>query len=344
MPYIIMKRSDIPDPGVQVLDLLPNTSQRNVPYKPVSQSKYCRAHQNDALNATAGGVVLTTSYGLASWFHGNVNDGTGAASSGTATVAAVAALDTFTITTAPAFLITAVNAPRTPGASDFEDSASAGSDIAAAASLAAAINDDANWAATGITRPVSAANGGTAVVTITALADGVAGDYVLASSDGGRLAVVGMAGGADAAANTVVDSTANAVDVETLLAYGDVTAAAGALTVAAINGALTAGSITAAQLSDVLDILAGREFCLAAGTVVEAAVVFQGPVGAFTAGTLRNVYLTDSLRLSFGEGRLSLLTRDDFNYAGVASNATNTNLEAVAVYSDDGSLFPATLP
>ena len=189
--------------------------------------------------------------------------------------------DTFTITTAPAAVFTAA-ATQTSGNQDFLNTATAGSDILAADSLVTAINDDANWAAVGITRPVSADNaGGTSnVVTVTALADGTAGNYVLGST-GGTIAVVGMTGGIDAGPLTGTQAATNASDVLGLLNY-DAAAAATALDLGSINGALTTGAIEAAQVSEILDVLAGRPFVLASGAVVATAGVWASGGGSLS--------------------------------------------------------------
>jgi hypothetical protein len=245
-------------------------------------------------------------------------------------VAAAAAVDEFTITSSPVFTLTAVNAVRTPGALDFEDVASSGSNIATAASIAAAIEDATNWTAAGATKTVSAANGGTDTVTITSDDEGTASEFVLASSDAGRLAVVGMANGVDADAISDTDAADNADDVLGLLGH-DVTTSAGALTLAAINGALTAGAIVAAQVPEILDILAGRNFVLEADADVAPGGVWASGGGAFDDDEIgfRRIYNTGFLRISFGEGRLSLLVADDFDDGGAA----------VAVYDNDGALY-----
>lgn len=348
MPYILLKRSDIPAGVLQNLDLRPNTSQRKFPYETFGQTGYRIQPPHDpVVLANAGGVITFAAQaeGLVAWFLTNVNDGTGAAAVGTATIAAVAAGDTLTIGTVPAFTLAAVNAARTPGGMDFSDSAFAGSDILAASSLVAAIMDDANWATIGVTRPVSADNGGgtLAVVTITALADGTAYNYLLTENTGGTTIVVaGMAGGLDADALTAAEALQDATDVLGLLNYGVPAAPAGALTLAAINGALTTGTITAGQVTNILDILAGRQYLVPAGVQIEAASAFGvvpaigavgGPGWDVTEG-FRRIYTTGALHISMGDGRLELMASNAFTYLGVAG-------AAVAVYNDDGTLFTA---
>lgn len=76
MPYICMRRTDIPAGILQVLDLVPNTSQRNSIYDPQGQTKYIDRCQNDTV-ATSGGATATTSgeyKGIAAYLIDNVED------------------------------------------------------------------------------------------------------------------------------------------------------------------------------------------------------------------------------------------------------------------------------
>lgn len=73
MPYICMRRTDIPDGILQVLDLQPNESQRNLVIDPPGQTKYINRVQNDtvvvASNATAGAYK-----GVAAWLIDTIED------------------------------------------------------------------------------------------------------------------------------------------------------------------------------------------------------------------------------------------------------------------------------
>lgn len=88
MPYIIMRRTDIPDGTLQVVDLKPNTSQKTV-YDPGSgQSGYIRnIPENQTVATTGVGPIVTNAdyCGLAAYLIDHVED-----SSGTAITAAVA--------------------------------------------------------------------------------------------------------------------------------------------------------------------------------------------------------------------------------------------------------------
>lgn len=77
MPYICQIREDIPEGVLQVLDLTPNTSQRNLIYEPAPQTKYVRRLQNDTV-ATSGAdpiVTAATYRGLAAYLIANVQVG-----------------------------------------------------------------------------------------------------------------------------------------------------------------------------------------------------------------------------------------------------------------------------
>jgi hypothetical protein len=349
MPYIILKRSDIPAATLQVLDLSPNTSQRNLIYDPPGQTKYVDPVQNDlvAFAQPAGGgtpqVMHREANGLAGWIATNMNDGTGAPGVGTFTsVIATPIIPTDTVTVGPQ-IFTAIAGPRVSGANNF--SLASGTDAGVAIDLAAAINDPANGGGGGALSSLVAAVAVAAVVTITAVTDGVAGNLVLASSNAIGLVPVGMAGGTDAGSLTPAECNDSAVAVLALYAFGDLTAAAGVLTLAAVNGVLLGGAVlTAAQLPDVLDVLAGRIYEVPRGVqidqdgaiwdVVPAVGAAGGP--GFAAGSLRNIYNSGSLTLSFATGELEGFVDSAFIYAGVAGTP---NGEAVAVYNDDGTLY-----
>jgi len=88
MPYIIMRRADIPNGVLQVDDLKPNDSQRNYTLDPPGQSGYVRQiPTSDTVITTGAGPIVTVrdACGLGAYFIDNVED-----SSGTALTAAVA--------------------------------------------------------------------------------------------------------------------------------------------------------------------------------------------------------------------------------------------------------------
>jgi len=348
MPYIIMKRNDIPDGTLQVLDLEPNVSQRNLTLDAPGQTKYVNAVENDTVvETTLGGgevVMHRAANGLAAWIVTNVNDGTGAAGTGTFTVVVATPILPADTVTVGAQIFTAVAGPRTPGSNDF--SLASGTDAGVAADLAAAINDPMN----GLAQPGGLSNLVTAVpaagvVTITANMDGAAGNLALASSNAAGFSPVGMAGGVDAGQVTAADANTGAAAVLALYGFGDLTSAAGTLQLADINGALVGGAaITAAQLPDVLNLLAGAKYEVPRGVqLADGGGVWdvQPPVGSaggpgFVENSNRALFLNDGLPLSFVVGELAEFTDSSFVYAGVPGDP---NGEAVVVYNDDGSLF-----
>jgi len=222
MPHIILKRSDIPAGTLQVLDLDPNVSQRNLIYDPPGQTKYVDpVGRGLPVTATVGAIITVsqTVSGLEAWFMANVADGGGA-------------------------------------------------------SL------------------------------------------------------------------TPAECVVNADDVLGLLAFGDLTTAAGVLTLAAVNGAITTGALGAPQLQGLLDVLSGQTFTIPAGTQVEDTGVLDvdpaiGATGGPFYGPIRRTYDTSSLTLSFNTGALAGFTDAGFEYAGVGG----VQGEAVVVYNDDGTLF-----
>jgi len=52
--YIVVRRTDIPNGTLQVLDLSPNESQRNLVYDPPGQTKYLNRFQNDTVLTVVG--------------------------------------------------------------------------------------------------------------------------------------------------------------------------------------------------------------------------------------------------------------------------------------------------
>jgi len=343
MPYIIMKRDDIPAATLQVLDLEPNTSQRNLVVDAPGQTKYVNPVQNDAVvsyvNGAGDTLVLRDYYGLAAWFLTNVTDGAGAVATGD-----------FTVTTNPvAGDAVTVNATSVGGPSvtlTYSATPSSIYQVQIGASIDASANNLVgviNNPAVGLAPYVAASFGAGGVATLDAVQEGSAGNGILLTDNTGNITTTVMAGGVDSAALTAAQANTDAADVLGLLAYGDLTSAAGVLTLAAINGALTTGAITAAQLDEVLDVLAGRVYFVPKNTQLEAAGVFSvlPAVGApggpgFVTNSLRILFNNDGLPLSFTMGELAAFVDNAFVYQGVPGNP---NGEAVVVYNDDGTLY-----
>ena len=334
---ILLKRSDISAGTLQVIDLLPNTSQLNNPYEPVGQSKYLRPPDTADADVSVSGSTTTfsaESKGLAAYFLVNVDAETGVAASGTVTAATVLAADTVTI---GGIQFDAVAGARTPGSNDFDQS---GTDTTTAADLAAAINDPLNGIGLSSTINVTASPS-VAVVTITADAEGTDDNAITLTSSGATLTVSGatFTGGVDETALTPAEANTSKDDIlANLVAFGDTSSAAVTMDLTAVNSEMADGTLTAAQHLDVLDILAGKEYIVPAGTTVVSSgsgdlTVTGGP--GFTAGSLRVIYNTEAFLVSHSGGYLSTLLRTNYSFA----EATGTNLEAVAVINDDGTLY-----
>jgi hypothetical protein len=78
MPYICMRRTDIDDGVLQVLDLYPNTSQRNLIYDPVGQTKYVNRCANDTVATVASGgndITVNAYSGVGAYLIANVEAG-----------------------------------------------------------------------------------------------------------------------------------------------------------------------------------------------------------------------------------------------------------------------------
>jgi len=67
MPYICLARADLPDGTVQILDLKPNDSQRNLIYDGYGQSRYVNRVQDEVVPFTGAGVTTKTTRGLKSY-------------------------------------------------------------------------------------------------------------------------------------------------------------------------------------------------------------------------------------------------------------------------------------
>lgn len=74
MPFICLRRSDIPAGTLQVLDLWPNTSQRNQSIDPAGQTKYINRFQNDTLAALSANATVAEYKGLAAYLIDHVED------------------------------------------------------------------------------------------------------------------------------------------------------------------------------------------------------------------------------------------------------------------------------
>lgn len=75
MPFIAMRRTDIPNGVLQVLDLVPNTSLRNSIYDPAGQTKYVNRLVNDTLGPLVSNQTTATYEGIAAYLLDVTADG-----------------------------------------------------------------------------------------------------------------------------------------------------------------------------------------------------------------------------------------------------------------------------
>ena len=75
--YISMRRTDIPAGAIQVLDLQPNSSQRNTSIDPPGQTKYVIRLQNDTLAALNANRTVAAYQGVAAYLIDHVINGVG---------------------------------------------------------------------------------------------------------------------------------------------------------------------------------------------------------------------------------------------------------------------------
>jgi hypothetical protein len=342
MPYLIRKRGDIPNGAVQVLDLFPNTSQRAFPYQKVGQTGYVPQINLQAGTTLVGGVVSATIEGLVAFLLGQVSNGAGAKATATLTVDTFANLtggQTFTIsdgvnTVTFEIVKTGADLPVTAGNVPVSI---VGAVTAANVSLICT-NTINGVAAQGLLDVTAVDGGGTVALTNNNenIALALQNNTNNAETLGGLGAITNFVGATASAPLTPSQAVTNANDILSLINYNS-PAAAGAVDLASVNGALTTGALVPSQHAALMQVLAGRPFSLPAGTDLGAASFTPG--GAFTddpAG-IRTYYQTGYLTLSFLQGNLRGLTSANFSYevpgVGPVLGA------AVVVYNDDGTLY-----
>lgn len=282
MPYICMARSDIPEGTLQILDLFPNSSQFVPAYTAgTGQTKYINRPSSTILGIRTDGT-LASDYadGLAAYLLDNIEPGGLEIAGGTVTFAAVGIADVITLC---GVAFTAQAGAPNPALQQFQTSAGAGSDQAAAVTLRSTINDAASVTAmkgvgvTYITAPTAPAAGVLALSARTGAAANLIGP-------GGNALTVVVSGPAGVATRLVRDATTTATGtlnrthqqwtptyqaatVAGLLARVD---AGSAMTLAGINTALLAttgaelttasGSNSVGTVAGVLECLSGRGY------------------------------------------------------------------------------------
>jgi hypothetical protein len=73
MPYLCKIRTDLPATLFQILDLLPNESQRNLIYEPRGQNKYLERVTNDTV-AVVANLTVAQYDGVAAWLIDTIED------------------------------------------------------------------------------------------------------------------------------------------------------------------------------------------------------------------------------------------------------------------------------
>lgn len=110
MPYICLRRTDIPDGILQILDLVPNTSLRNSIYDPQGQTKYIDRVQNDTVAVTSS-LTAAEYKGLAAYIIDSVaHGGTGNALTAAQANAMAVAIVTNLLNAGAAATLAAINA------------------------------------------------------------------------------------------------------------------------------------------------------------------------------------------------------------------------------------------
>lgn len=334
MPYILLKRPDVPNGVLQTLELAPYTSIGEKAYGAYGQTGYrIQPPSETCVLVNAAGVITFNreAEGLAAWFLTNVNDGTGAFATMTMNIAAGNAAPGDTVLVDPTVLggapvlFTFSAAPVLP-----TDVLVGATNIDSAINLAAAMSAPINGLNPYITATPNVTLPGD--VDIAGAAEGTAYNGILVTTVGANLAPPGptpTAGGLDADSLTAAEADQNVQDVLGLF-YGIGTVPV-AMDLAGINAVLTTGQIVAGDVTSILDILAGRQYVVPAGVQIEAGSAYGvvpavgatgGPNWDVTVG-FRRIYETGKLRISFGEGRLAQWVADDY----------------LAVYNNDGTLY-----
>lgn len=279
MPYICLARGDIPDGVIQVLDLLPNSSQWIPSLMPPGESRYVNRVKRGTAGISATGLLGAVDHvdGLEAYLLDRVEPGGLEVAGGTiAPLATVAANDTIVIA---GVTFTAKAAPNV-AIGEFQDAVTT-SVAACAASLVLAIND--TTAGTGGRTLIKANTTNGKPVNVYPLATvPVAGTVVLAAASGdvplvGYTGTMTLVAGAPARWTLSGDRTTRTHETWTP-AVQDATAdaliarldAGLPLTLSDINTVLLAqagaeltvagGSQSIGTVAGILDVLSGRTF------------------------------------------------------------------------------------
>lgn len=345
MPFVCLRRADIPDGVMQVTDLWPNRSQFNPALGPQPQGpRYLSQPQTATVTlASTGGVqryLPRAQSGLAAYLIANIESGDGAA-----------------LTPSEANSIAGDIIATMRGGLTLDDTA-----------IDAILTSGAGVAATGVlTFADNAANGetvtiGTKVYTFQTVLTNVDGNVLIGGTVGASIenlvAAITLGAGAGvtyAAATTLhptvtastdgvtptMDATAKSPGaagnaIATTETGGDLSWGAATLT-GGVDAGLAEGDSTG-SVTDILRILAGATYTVPAGTVVQVAGPAFNPhpdpeswnEANFDFNTFKDVLTSDSsFYISLAEGQLEKFTSSGFHYLG-------TTGAALTVYDDTG--------
>ena len=338
MPYVILKNPAFR--GVlHLTDLLPNASQRNTIYQPTQGTKYPNYPDLGTPTTVSGTVTKTTttdSSGLCAYFLSRVSDGSGTIATASITTVAKANLVDgdflvlrdgvrqfkfeFNVSGSHQVLpglvfpnVVEVNVSADTTADDVRDT------------LIEVINST--------TLTVTASIGGAATVNLTNDNQNISAASQNATNsesvaDGG-FAITSFAGATPSSTLGSSGAETNAQDVLTQAGIGSATSG-GSLALSDLNGALTSGTLTQSQVTEILQIMDGRAYKLDAGSTVEAAGEFSGGSGEFDEDVLYiPLYESGSFQQSVAEGVLSAFGDDEYSVDGAA----------VLVYADNGTRY-----
>lgn len=279
MPYICLARGDIPDGVIQVLDLLPNSSQRIPSLTPPGESRYVNRVKRGTAGISATGLLGAVDHldGLEAFLLDRVEPGGLEQASGTLIFGNVAAADTITIN---GVVFTAVHAGAVAANQEFLDAQAPNDAAASAASFRTTLVHAASIVLMKAGAPAVAADSyptaaapGAATVTMTALIGaavvslGWKGNTITVETSGATVTGTAITAGRLTRTTETWTQTVQAATAAALVARLD---AGQALALANINTVLLAqagaeltnagGSQSIGTVTGILDCLAGRTF------------------------------------------------------------------------------------
>jgi len=279
MPYICLARGDVPDGVVQVLDLLPNSSQRIPSLTPPGESRYVNRVKRGTAGISAAGLLGAVSHldGLEAYLLDRVEPGGLEQAGGTLIFGAVVANDTVTIN---GVAFTAVAGNAVAANQQFNDVASSGGAAATATSFVATLTNAASIASMKAGAPAAAADsyahsGAPAVATVSLVARigaaaaslGWKGNTITVATSGATVTGTAITAGRlvrthETWTQDVQDATADALvarlDAGQDLALADINTVLLAQAGAELTSA--GGSQSIGTVAGVLDVLSGRTF------------------------------------------------------------------------------------